>query len=183
MSERFEWHFWNHPRPTTDPSKVGAGRAAVPWADRFVAQWEPLASTRYGDPLGVGLEIVAGREVEPGSRFASAQFSTEAAPAAVYWLHQWTELTQHDAVAELLRVVIGLTVETPRPEWVDGFRLPSEIAAAEKVEERERELAAASNAVALARAGAADEGRFAGLLFEQGKERLEPLVRDVYLAL
>jgi hypothetical protein len=83
----------------------------------------------------------------------------------------------HEAIDDLLRKVAGVSIEAASPDWLDAYRLPNELRAAELVGVRKGELAAAEGALEEAESALAAEAALGRLLYEQGKDALEPAVR------
>jgi hypothetical protein len=173
---RFHWHFWNRPE-SAEPYRHQAALNAAPWAEGFVATWEPLAATRYGDPVAVQLDISAYLTTKRQTQFTNAEYRTERAPGEVYWLPTPTEVSQHEAIDLLLRE-IGITVESQPPAWLNDFLLPEYRRKLAAVSLERAQLETAREQLATAEAAAAEQSRFERLLFEQGKDALEPVVRE-----
>jgi hypothetical protein len=173
---RFHWHFWDQPT-SADPYRHRAALNAAPWAEGFVATWKPLAATRYGDPIAIQLEISAYRTTKRQTQFTNAEYRTERAPGEVYWLPTPTEVSQHEAIDLLLRE-IGITVESQPPAWLDDFLLPEYRRKLAALSRERAQLETARERLATADAAAAEQSRFERLLFEQGKDALEPVVRE-----
>jgi hypothetical protein len=164
----FEWHFLDQPQPL--PPEVDAVRAAqrvLQQATGFDATWEPLAATRFRQPLGVAITVRA---------LSSTMVAVESGP--VIWLPQLKELSSHEAVDLLLRKFAGVGAEEPLPSWLSEFRLPREVEADEAIVARRGEAAKSAAALEDAEETASRERRFNKLLYEKGKEILEPIVRE-----
>jgi hypothetical protein len=181
---RYTWHFWASPAKSQHAGTLFSARAGYPRAETFIAQWLPLASTRAGDPIAVRLELMAlwrGRDL--GGYGDEVEVESAAAPGTVLWLPAPTKITAEEAIDLMLRNVLGIVVETAPPDWLARYSLPQQDAARQDVKEKQATLRTAFEAHAAAEAREASEARFGRLLYEQGKEALEPVVRDALAAL
>lgn len=175
--DRFDWHFTDAPKLARD-RKWESVRAVMPRAEGAVATWSSLASTRYGDPIGVSLTITAFRTTNPERRYGEPEYETHVTPGGVFWLPAANLLEQESALTELLQAVGGIDAEVPAPDWIKRFALPRQADAEEEVITRRNELEQARAALDAAEKNAEQEGAFRRLLYEQGKEVLEPIVRQ-----
>jgi hypothetical protein len=167
---KYSWHFVDDPKPS-DPWAAKAAAQGVKGAEFFVAEWTPLAETRFGEPIGVSLTLYA-----VGSHEGDPKVIAESSP--IVWLHALTELDDKKAVDLLLSRFAGIAVEQPAPDWLRAFRLPKEVSAEEAVVKSQEAVADADAQLRGAREDAARESRFGKLLYEQGKDVLEPVVRE-----
>ncbi len=171
---RYDWHFTGSPKQA--PRKWESVRAVAPRAEGVVGEWGPLASTRYGDPIGVSVGLTAFRTVRQETRMSPPEYETHKS-SRVYWVPAVNLLDQESALTELLRAVGGIEAEAPLPDWIRKFSLPRQIEAEGAVEDRWKELEKAREALETAEAAAALEREYGRLLYEQGKEALEPVAR------
>jgi hypothetical protein len=154
-------------------SKTGS---AVLGANDASAAWTSIASTRYGGPLGIQLEVIAYRN--PWDREWNAS-DARGISNQVYWLPPLPDRSGQESIQLLLRESFGLLhVEAP-PEWLDRYMLPFERAARVTLEELTAALETVHRNVVAQHEVVAREARFKQLLYEQGEEALEPVVRDV----
>ena len=96
----------------------------------------------------------------------------------VFLLPRPTEGTLEEAIDFLLRDRYEVVTEDRRPDWVDRFELPKEMAPREVAAERYEAARQAFLEHQEAQAEAEREARFRKLLYETGEEALEPVVRD-----
>ena len=153
--------------------------AAVPWAKAALALADPLAETRTGDPLAVRFNVVA--IGEPEGRYSEPR--TYEAPSYLVWLPTPTGVSGEERIAMLLRLVEGVGAEVPPPGWIEDFKLPNQVQAEIALDEARGRVADASANLETAEASLHFESRFGKLLYEQGKEVLEPIVREALVAL
>jgi hypothetical protein len=175
---RFDWHFVQTPTPTREEWVLRAVLEAVPRAHLVAGEWDHLAETRFGEPVGVRMRLFAVRQETGSSRWGGDQIETVAESGNIYWLPSPTDISDHEGVDLVLREFLGVAASAPEPPWRESFRLPREKEALTRIEVRREELALASSALKEAEAIAAAEASFGRLLFEQGKEALEGVARD-----
>lgn len=88
-----------------------------------------------------------------------------------------------DAVELILRERYALGVEQAPPDWVQMYPLPNEGPFEEEIRRHELEVLDLQEQLSLAHRRLDEQQRFRGLLYEQGEEVLEPIVRDALRAL
>lgn len=164
----YEWHLDAAP----ERAREEAFRIAVPWAQSISVSGRALARSRTGDPLGARLTVTATAESPYG------QATVREAPGIVIWLPVARSMSGHEAIAAVLRKVEGIGVEVSPPSRVGGFRLPNEQRAVEAVETAEAAVLTARENLAAAQGTLTAESRYVKLLYEQGKDVLEPIVRE-----
>jgi hypothetical protein len=167
----YNWHFVDDPIDA-DHWTVDSATKGVKGAEGFAAHWEPLAQTRYGQPIGVKLEIYAFRR----DRTGGVEHLATSSP--VIWLHTPTEIDEKAAINLLLGQFAGMAVEKPVPDWLALFKLPRESVAEQLLAEKSQAVESLTAELEHARTSVAEELRFAKLLYEQGKVILEPVVRE-----
>ena len=171
----YSWHFTGDPTPLAD--SVWQLKAAVPWAQGAVAKIAPLATTRTGEALGAQVTVVAMGPVA-GSRSSTPELRAEEAPGRIFWLPTPTDVSPWERISMLLSKLEDIEVATPAPEWIDAWRLPAQIDAERAVTSARESVAEAEATLTAAEELARVESRFSRLLYEQGKDALEPIVRE-----
>jgi len=131
-------------------------------AGRVAGTRTPLAETKTGLALGLTYSIA----------------SPSGGTLPIHWLPEVSVGSLDESITALLRDRFGIDVLTEAPAWVDAYpRLPRHDVAAIDVDGIRREITRLQGELAASEATLTSEGRFVGLLYEQGPV-LEVLVRD-----
>jgi hypothetical protein len=96
----------------------------------------------------------------------------------VIWLPRATKISDYDAIDLILKERYGLQFEQAPPQWVAAYKLPEQIPIEEEISHHEQEIQRLKNELTTAQQRLQDVSRFRKLLYEQGVEGLEPVVRD-----
>jgi hypothetical protein len=175
--KHFAWHLLRAPVPPEERYRHETAVAAAPAGVSFIyPEWRSLAETRFGEPIGIDLRLVG--VAATVDKWGQEQIREVAQAGRIYWLPELTELPCEQGVDLLLREFLGVAAEAPKPQWIEAYSLPRETAALREVEERRKALEGARRSLREAEAAAEREARFGKLLHEQGKEALEPVVRE-----
>jgi hypothetical protein len=78
----------------------------------------------------------------------------------------------------ILRERYGLCFEKSAPEWITKFPLPSQAPIVREIRDKEIRLAKLTEELQAANLRLIQAGRLSKLLYEQGEDVLEPIVRD-----
>ena len=152
--------------------------------DGIVRSLEPLARTRYEKFIAFRVHLTAvlfesyiegyGGLAEPDPK--SAVVVGSASP--VYWLPAPDRVSVEEAIDEILRDRYGIAQESRIAEWAIDYSLPAERPIAEEIAELERQRQSVEGRLSEARARALAAARPRLLLYEKGKDALEPVVRE-----
>ena len=129
----------------------------------------PIAETRFGRAIGFRLAVVA---------YAKSNNRVGSLSTHILWLPATTEVSSHEAVDLILREMYGLRFEKEPPNWVAEYSLPSEYPIEQVVSEKEIAITKLVSELDEARSQLKRASRFRKLLYEQGEDVLEPVVRD-----
>ncbi len=143
-----------------------------PEADSLGPNLVPLAETRFHRPISFMLSFEASKRTgSSGSRIVRTS-------GHVYWFPAPTEVSTGDAIDLILRHRYGLAFEKEPPCWIGKFHLPSQLPIEKQIREMEVAIQNLEAQLGAARVQLARESRFLKLLYEQGEDVLEPVVRD-----
>lgn len=134
-----------------------------------------IARTRFGRGVAFRMDI---RLLVAVPQRRGLELIDAGLGGCVIWLPPPTRVTVPEAIDEILRHRYGLVGTRRRPDWIAGYELPNQTEAAELLGEAEERLHAARQAASDAQAALEAEGRYLDLLYEQGQEGLEPVVKD-----
>jgi len=98
--------------------------------------------------------------------------------AKIFWLPAPTEVRSREAIDLLLRERYGLIFEKEPPKWIAKYSLPAEGPIGQRIIDKEVEVAKLLEELEAERIRLAQASRFRKLLYEQGEDVLEPVVRD-----
>jgi hypothetical protein len=151
--------------------------------------FEPIARTRYDKLIALRVHLRAvgfTRYVEGWSGIAepdpdSAQLVAEASP--IFWLPTPDRVRPDEAIDTILRERYGVAQETRAPDWVTAYPLPDEAPIAVEIATFESDRRAVEQKISDARGRALAAGRPRLLLYEKGKDVLEPIVRETLRSL
>jgi hypothetical protein len=150
----------------------------------FVAP-EALAQTRSGSAIGLVIRIAAVKvyrhnpawsPVATAGGIAEAQ-DVVAVASPVFWLPSPDQLSIAEAIDLILRQRFGLQQKARTPDWARWYRLPAEVSLLAEIAKLESERHELEYRILDARQRAAEAAAPTGLLYEKGKEVLEPVVR------
>lgn len=158
-------------------------------AQDLVAALEPIATTRYEKLIALRIHVRAIRYTRYLDNFdvvaqpdpSSREVVLEASPA--FWLPTPDRVSAPDAIDTILRERYGIAQEARTPEWVAPYMLPDEAPIDAEIAELEEERRELEQRLCDARGRAVRAARFRLLLYEKGKDVLEPVVRETLRAL
>lgn len=96
----------------------------------------------------------------------------------VYWLPEPTEVTTSEAIDLILRERYGFQFERTPPTWITEFPLPSQKPIVQEIGDKELKIVELTTQLAAAKRRFVEASKFQKLLYEQGEDVLEPIVRD-----
>jgi hypothetical protein len=143
------------------------------YAHHLKVTMTPIAQTRFQKPIAFTLHFFAFPHADssPGSMLGAG---------TVIWLPPATEISPYEAINLILKERYGLCLETISPSWVEVYKLPAQLPIEKEIEHLRLEISERDKHLrdALERLGSAT--RFRKLLYEQGEDGLEPVVRDAF---
>lgn len=116
------------------------------------------------DRLGRSSKLVREGETEDAGR--------------VIWLPTPTEIPDYEAINLILSKRYGLNLEQTPPTWVKPYKLPLQLPIEDEITQYEQEIQDLARKLTIAEQKVQNEARFQKLLYEQGEDALEPVVRD-----
>ncbi|MDX6529994.1 MAG: hypothetical protein QOH41_2284 [Blastocatellia bacterium] len=167
------WSFYYHAASHKPYLMESYAAVAHPNADSIsLISTLPLAENRFQRPIGFSMSFGLFRRGSP--------LKTS---GVVYWLPEPTEVSTVEAIDLILRERYGLRFETVAPDWIRDFSLPDQLPIAEQISNRESTIREAFAQLQAARERLTAASRFQRLLYDQGEDMLEPIVRDALRAL
>jgi hypothetical protein len=153
-------------------------------AHELAAAFEPIARTRYEKLIALRVHvrgIAYTRWRQNWGGIAEPDRSTrhvvlEASP--VVWLPTPDRVGSEEAIDNILRERYGIAQEARAPEWAVSYSMPDEAPIGVEIAELERERRELEQRISETRGRAVDAARPRLLLYEKGKEVLEPIVRE-----
>ena len=136
----------------------------------------PIAQTRFQKAIAFKLQFQAVQVREQYSLDPESKTLQES--GYVIWLPPPTEISDYDAISLILQKRYGLQLEQTPPNWVKNYKLPQQIPIEEKIFHHEQEIKHLEKELAIAQQHLQNASRFRKLLYEQGVEGLEPIVRE-----
>ncbi len=144
----------------------------APGADSIRQSVSALAGTRFQRAIGFKISFVA-------LDTRNSPFDSQVGESGdVFWLPAPTETSTVDGIDVILREKYGLRFEKTPPKWIGAFQLPAQLPLQEAVQEKESAIADLRKQLEADRLALAQTSRFLQLLYEQGEDVLEPVVRD-----
>lgn len=128
-----------------------------------------LAQTRFGAPIAFKMRYDY-LSKDTGEPIGCSGY--------LYCLPPPAKISTADAIRRILLERYDFVFEKEAPSWVSGYTLPNMEAVKEGIAEIESQIAELVSKRDLARVQYDKESRFLGLLYGQGDDFLEPLVRD-----
>jgi hypothetical protein len=152
--------------------------AVHPGLDRLETEGWPIAETRFQGSIAMSLFFTAYPSTSFRGERAVELFPEPRRSGRVIWLPPTTEISHYEAVNLILQEQYGLALEHTPPEWVSGYKLPEQLPIEEEVERLEEDIRRLDKELEERRNLLAEAKRFQGLLYEQGRDALEPIVRQ-----
>lgn len=178
---RYEWFMSGevgsrHQDPTYYFRAIG-----IHGADGMIPQFEAIAETRFEKPIAISFRLFAARHKEqPGLAltYREPELDPVRRSSPVHWLPSLPGLGAAEAVDLILTERYGISTQQRRPDWVDGYSLPAEEQVAAEIRHLEEDREALARKLADARLRAEQAAAPTALLYEKGKNELEPPVRE-----
>jgi hypothetical protein len=160
-------------------------------ADDMTVETAAIALTRFGKAIGLELRFDATQTYRynpPGGPAVSGGLlegkHTIASSTTVTWLPTPDKLPVKDAITMLLRERHGVgDVPATAPDWVNAYMLPQQEEAIGEVERLIEERSHVEQRLRDAQDRVTETERPRLMLYEKGKDILEPVVRDALRAL
>jgi hypothetical protein len=127
-----------------------------------------LAETRFQRSIGFAMWFTLYRHGNPVKD-----------SGAVSWLPETTEVSAVEAIDLILRERHGLQFESTPPDWIGDFSLPSQLPINQEIHDKGSAILDLTTQLETAKRRLVEATRFQKLLYEQGEDALEPIVRDV----
>jgi len=142
-------------------------------ADQLKVRMLSIAETRFQKPIAFKLDFSAFSHAHPSARSMLGS-------GTVIWLPPTTEISPYEAINLILKERYGLCLETISPSWVEMYTLPAQLPIEKEIEHLRSEISERDKRLrdTMERLGSAT--RFRKLLYEQGEDGLEPVVRDTF---
>ena len=149
---------------------------AVRSANHLAVQLEPIALSRALHAVAVRVRIQAQR-----TDYRNAELVSEACP--VFWLPAPDMVSAAKGIDVILRERYGVANEARRPDWAASYVLPDVDSVREEIAQLEAKRRDLEDELSDTRLREAEAERPVLLLYEKGKEVLEPIVRDALRSL
>jgi len=143
-----------------------------PIASNLHCQVAPVAQTRYKRPIAFRLMFQAVFENTEGIQEKLKE------SGSIIWLPPTTEISDYEAVNLILRERYNLSLEDEPPTWAERFRLPLQIPIETNIFHLQQEIKQLEEKLIVAQQELEGAVQFRKLLYEQGVDGLEPVVRD-----
>jgi hypothetical protein len=166
------------PRPIEDPGYL---KSIHPRANLLIADKTDLAQTRFQRAIGMEVQFRAVHFRERGvftSNEDPFDIKELLTSGRAIWLPPPTEITAYEAINLILHERYGLQFERPAPAWLEQFKLPNQPPIEAEITRYEEEIERLESKSLEARQRLEEAARLQGILYEQGEDVLEPLVRD-----
>lgn len=151
---------------------------AHPQANNLQVAMRAIAQTRFQQAIAFELQFLAVVERSQYVFHGPKEVRELRKSGKVIWLPPPTELSPSQAIDLILRERYGLRYERPSPNWVQAYILPHQIPIEEEVAHYEEEIVRLKRQLVDARQRLQEQLRFRKMLYEQGEDVLEPVVRD-----
>lgn len=166
------WEFHITGLRSSDARWFGVGNLA--------SELRPIAKTRFDQPIACNIQF---QEVQEEKTRGVVKTNVVAESGPVIWLPLPTEVSAEDAINLILRERYGVRPERIAPSWVAAYQLPAEEPIQAEMTRIREDIRQLEIRFAAAEQQLQSEARFRKLLYEQGEDALEPVVRDALRAL
>ncbi len=147
-------------------------------ANSLKAHITPIAKTRYDKSIAFKVKLSA---MYVDTRYNLNTESNEQIvkeSGEIIWLPITTKISDYDAINLILTNRYGLKLEQAPPLWIENYKLPNQIPIEAKISHHINEIQRLQSELTIAQQELEVETRFRKLLYEQGVDGLEPIVRD-----
>jgi hypothetical protein len=178
---RYEWFMSGEIGPRYQDPTVYFRAIGIHGADGMIPRFTTIAETRFEKPIAISFRLYAAQDKEePGLalNYREPELEPIRISSPVHWLPSLPGTTAAEAVDLILAERYGISTEQRRPDWVEGYSLPAEEQVAAEISGLEEEREALARKLADARVRAEQAAASAALLYEKGKNELEPPVRE-----
>jgi hypothetical protein len=183
---RYEWFMsgesgLRHQDPTHYFRAIG-----IHGADGMIPNFKAIAETRFEKPIAISFRLFAARhKQQPGLAltYSEPELEPMRLSSPIHWLPSLPGTTAAEAVDLILAERYGISTEQRRPDWVEDYSLPAEEQVAAEISGLEEDREALARKLADARLRAEQAAAPSALLYEKGKNELEPPVREALRAL
>lgn len=139
---------------------------------------EPIATTRFEKPIAFKLKFSAVYVDQTMYSLPEQKVHIIKDSGSVIWLPPPTETSDYDAVNLILNKRYGLRLEEASPSWIEVYKLPHQIPIEAEILHCEHEMQRLESELTIAIQKLQTATQFHKLLYEQGVDGLEPVVRD-----
>ncbi len=146
-----------------------------PQTDKIGMSMTPIAQTRFHEPIAFEVRFQIVREILRDNRLHIVPVKES---GRVIWLPRATKTSNYNAVNLILKERYGVQFEQALPDWIAAYKLPEQIPIEEEISRHEQEIQRLKNELTKAQQHLENASQFRKLLYEQGVEGLEPVVRD-----
>lgn len=166
------WFFHINPEPEDDIPDIEEFLSLVnPKANKLKRQIRILAQTRYNCPIAFELRFKA-------VNCTASQVQVLQVSCPVFWLPEPTKISDYQAVNLILQERYGVQLEQSPPDWIEAYKLPNQIPIEKEICDYEQEIQRLKKESITVQERLQNTLRFRKLLYEQGIDGLEPVVRD-----
>lgn len=152
-------------------------RVVHPDANDLQVRMTALAQTRFQQPIAFELRLRA-VHIDESYIVSASHVHTLKESGRAIWLPFPTEISDYEAVDLILREQYGLRFEQAPPDWVEIYKLPRQLPIEEEISQHQQDIQRLKQELAVAQQRLQEASRFRKLLYEQGIDGLEPVVRD-----
>ncbi|MTJ15282.1 hypothetical protein FJR11_22500 [Anabaena sp. UHCC 0187] len=126
-----------------------------------------IAETKYKKPIGYEINI---RVTHEGKTITSGN---------IIYLPPTTKISNYDAINLILTNRYNLQLEQISPPWLENYKLPNQIFIEDKISNYISDIQYLESQLTMEQEKLKVEKRYHKLLYEQGVDGLEPIVREV----
>ncbi len=143
--------------------------------DDFEVTTSPIAETSGKQATGFILKI----QVKYTNTIYHKGIQKSKESGEIIWLPPTTKISNHDAINLILSERYGLKIEEVLPIWIENYKLPNQIIIEEIICNYINEINNLKSKLTIEQQKLKVEKRYHKLLYEQGVDGLEPIVREV----
>lgn len=148
------------------------------YANDLQVKITPIAQTRYDKSIAFKVNLVA-LYIDPRYNLNPQNHEQIIKECGdIIWLPVTTKISDYDAINLILINRYGLKLEQASPLWIESYKLPNQIPIETKISHHINEIQRLQSELTIAEQELQLATRFRKLLYEQGVDGLEPIVRD-----
>jgi len=170
----------------SDETLMAVRKIVHPDTNEIARKIQPIAESRDGAYIAfeiryAALQVFDRGRYGPGQKIPQDKNLRESGP--IIWLPPTTEISVYDSINLILKERYGIIIDQSPPSWVNNYRLPRQVQLFFEITTYQQQIEAVKREMHAAIERLKRETYYTQLLYGQGTDILEPVVRDTFRVL